>query len=44
MDDTNPEWNRREKAQKAPEIWVFAPFAPFALHSAVRMCKSPICK
>jgi hypothetical protein len=33
MDDTNPEWNRREKAQKAQEIWVFAPFAPFRGYS-----------
>jgi hypothetical protein len=29
MDDTNPEWNSREKAQKAQEISVFASFMPF---------------
>jgi hypothetical protein len=29
MDDTEPEWNGREKAQKAPKMRVFAPFVPF---------------
>jgi hypothetical protein len=33
MDDTNPEWNSREKAQKAQEIRVFAPFVPFCGYS-----------
>jgi len=26
MDDTNPEWDNREKAQKANKTWFFAPF------------------
>jgi hypothetical protein len=29
MDDTNPEWSSREKAQKAQKIRVFAPLVPF---------------
>jgi hypothetical protein len=33
MDDTNPEWNSREKAQKAQEVRAFAPFVPFCGYS-----------
>jgi hypothetical protein len=29
MDDTKPEWNSREKAQKAQNMRVFALFVPF---------------
>jgi hypothetical protein len=29
MDDANPEWNSREKAQKAQNIRILVPFVPF---------------
>ena len=32
VDHTSPEWDGREKAQKAQRIRLFAPFAPFRGH------------
>jgi hypothetical protein len=32
MGDTSPEWNSRQKAQKARNIWVFAPLVLFRGH------------